>query len=180
MLQGGDATLPLSTDAATANALAKRDANGDIAFRDIAARDVKASGKFSGLHSNIVPDEVIHCPGLTAGENLLAGLATVSVPTSLTRIVNYKTKYSGTLRIKFTLGSVTGYITYAQIYKNGNPFGTLRAYSGDGTQQYIENLAFDDGDLIQVYSYSTYSTPINVFTNFGIYANVAPVVYGFI
>jgi len=42
MLAGGDNTLPLSTDAATGKALAKRDADGDIAFRDIAARDIAA------------------------------------------------------------------------------------------------------------------------------------------
>ena len=179
MLQGGDATLPLSTDAATGKALAKRDADGDIAFRDVTARDVTASGKFAGLHSSTIPDEVIHCHGLTAGENLLArDTNSYDLPDSWGLLSSYRTLYSGILRVKFALVGYPGYVAYGRIYKNGIAYGTIRSWDEFSAKLFSEDLSFDDGDVIQAYGYCAPSGNL-LLHSFGIYANAVPVVYGF-
>ena len=61
---------------------------------------------------------------------------------------------SGSLRVSFTLrASRFDYSTSAQIYKNGVAYGTLRSNKEVGTT-YSEDLAFESGDLIQVYGYA--------------------------
>lgn len=179
VLAGGDNTLPLSTDAATASALAKRDADGDIAFRDVVARDVEASRRFSGIYSNSTPGEVIHCHGLTAGENLLAGNPnSYDLPDSWGLLSSYRTLYSGILRVKFALVGYPGYTAYGRIYKNGVAYGTTRSWNEFSVKLFSEDLAFDDGDIIQAYGYCAPSGNL-LLHSFAIYANIAPVVYGF-
>lgn len=63
----------------------------------------------------------------------------------------------GTLRIKFTLKITTAYqTTWARIYKNGSPIGTLRTLRSTSNDHpavtYTEDIAgWNIGDLVQIY-----------------------------
>lgn len=63
-----------------------------------------------------------------------------------------------TLRIKFSLHTENVNATaYGRIYKNGSPFGTVRANTSITAIEYSEDLTFVAGDLIQIYAYSSSS-----------------------
>ena len=151
MLQGGDATLPLSTDAATANALAKRDADGDIAFRDVAARYVSATG--------------LYMAGVAAGEYIIPGFDSASGAsdsTTYVKVAEYKCPCSGVLRVLLGLRlslEYGGRTAYCRIYKNGVAYGIERSTALASITRYNEDLAFTYGDLVQVYAKSLYDTP---------------------
>ena len=141
MLQGGDATLPLSTDAATGKALAKRDADGDIAFRDIVARYVSATG--------------LYMAGVAAGEYIIPGFDSASGgsnSTTYVKVAEYKCPCSGVLRVLLGLRLAVAYGTaYCRIYKNGVAYGIERSTTLASITRYNEDLAFTYGDLVQVY-----------------------------
>jgi hypothetical protein len=57
------------------------------------------------------------------------------------------------LRIYFELASgVTGINAYAQIWRNGSPYGTGRQRSFTTFVSYTEDLEFSEGDYIQIYA----------------------------
>ena len=191
-LAGGNDTIAQSTNAATANALVKRDANADAAFRDVAVRDVNATGDVNasgnvtgGTICSPLPNDVIHTMDLSAGNVTLDIDASVSTSasTSMTKLKTYKTKYSGTLRISFDLeGSNiagTNTIGYGRIYKNGIAFGTLRSVSGPAYSTFSEDLAFADSDTIEIWGYITTGYSVAV-KNFSIASSSAIPIYGFI
>lgn len=129
VLAGGDNTLPLSTDAATGKALAKRDADGDIAFRDIAARDIAVSRDI------IWPIDIEHDKGGT-------GTLTVS---AIRRIYM---KRNCTAKIVATMSDGA-----CKIYKSGvessGPYFFL-------TNPIITvTLAVVAGDYIEIFGYNT-------------------------
>lgn len=61
-------------------------------------------------------------------------------------------KFNGVYRVKFTAHSGTsGIASYAQIYKNGVPYGTLRTFTSSSYVAYAEDLSFAANDNIQLY-----------------------------
>jgi hypothetical protein len=162
VLAGGDNTLPLSTDAATAYALAKRDADGDIAFRDVAARDVAASGAITASGG-------LYPSGILAGDYAIPGCFddTQHITHSATyvKMAEIKSPVSGGIRILFTLSGTMYNTAYGRIYKNGTASGTERT-AGSSDVVFSEDIAVSYGDLIQIYgktSTAVYGTYIKVF-----------------
>jgi hypothetical protein len=51
--------------------------------------------------------------------------------------------------------SNASYPAFGRIYKNGVAFGTERTTAATGEQTYSENLAFNRGDLLQLYVHET-------------------------
>lgn len=59
-----------------------------------------------------------------------------------------------TIRIKFTLSApYAGLHSFARIYVNGVPTGTLRDLTGAATTAYSEDISISEGDLIQIKAY---------------------------
>lgn len=136
VLQGGDAALPLSTDAATPNALAKRDADGDIAFRDIAARNVAASGEI------LWPIDIEHDKG---GASSLDSWSPITRRIYIKRTCTVTTKFTGV-----DLGDIT---KEARIYKNGAAAGINR----NTNATFTETFSAVPGDYFEVWGHgSTY------------------------
>jgi hypothetical protein len=162
MLAGGDNTLPLSTDAATGKALAKRDADGDIAFRDIAARDVAASGAITASGG-------LYPSGILAGDYAIPGCFDDTQhdtnSTTYVKMAEIKSPVSGVIRILFTLDGTVYNTAYGRIYKNGIASGTERT-TGYSEVVFSEDIAVSYGDLIQIYgktSNAAYPTAIKTF-----------------
>lgn len=61
-----------------------------------------------------------------------------------------------TIRISFDLKSGT-FMTgvYGKIYKNGGAVGTERTHSGDTYIEFTEDLSFEDGDTLELWTYSS-------------------------
>lgn len=133
VLQGGDAALPLSTDAAAPNALAKRDADGDIAFRDVAARDV-AARDVAASGDITWPIDIEHDQGRSTTS---ASYIPVTRRIYIKRTCNIKAV--------FTV-DVYNSATPARIYKNGEAVGIER--TADGT--YSEIFSAVPGDYFEV------------------------------
>jgi len=147
-LAGGNDDIAQSTDAATAYALAKRDVNADIAFRDIAVRDVNVTGNINSTSN------AIHVAGLTAGDEVFAVAAEGSGHNTTYAVVRkYRTSYAGTIRIKFALKISNNYFSAsARIYKNGVAYGTERSTNSTTYVAFSEDLAFADGDTIEIWA----------------------------
>ena len=61
---------------------------------------------------------------------------------------------SSTLRVKFDIHSTTGTATRGKIYKNGIALGTERETNQGTFQTYSEDLAFVEGDTIELWVYN--------------------------
>lgn len=145
VLAGGDNTLPLSTDAATAYALAKRDADGDIAFRDVVARDI-AARDIAVSRDVVWPIDIEHDKG---------GASTNDGWEPLTRRIYIKR--TGTITTKFTGISLSIIAKEARIYKNGIAAGTNR----DTNATFTETFSAVPGDYFEVWGHG--------YTYFGAY-----------
>lgn len=71
---------------------------------------------------------------------------------------NVNMNFTGTARVEFRLISSGTNDAYAQIYKNGTPFGTLRTSPAGGANiVFTEDISVSSGDYIQIY-FRTQST----------------------
>jgi hypothetical protein len=149
VLSGADASIVNSTDAATGHALALRDADGDIAFRDVVARDIAASGS-------------VYLSGVTAGEYLIPGCIdnsehASSLVANYTKHAEIKNPHSGTIRVRFALKSLSGTGTvYGRIYRNGIAAGIEHILTDDEYTLYTEDIAVTFNDLVQIYAKGYY------------------------
>ena len=65
---------------------------------------------------------------------------------------NVNINFTGTARVEFRLGSSGTNAAFAQIYKNGSPFGTLRTTpAGSNNIVFTEDISVSNGDYIQVF-----------------------------
>lgn len=145
VLAGGDNTLPLSTDAATAYALAKRDSDGDIAFRDVAARDIAVS------RDVVWPIDIEHDRGDSIADTVF---------TAATRRIYIKR--ATTIRCVFTLNvHASGSVYQGRVYKNGEGAGIVR----DANGTYSEDFPAVAGDYFEVWAKSS-SGWYTIVTNF--------------
>lgn len=62
---------------------------------------------------------------------------------------------SGTFTVMFDLKAASGATAYGRIYKNGVAHGTARSTASTADVTYSEDLAFEAGDLCQLYCYRT-------------------------
>lgn len=76
-----------------------------------------------------------------------------------------------TLRIKFDL-STEGATAYGRIYKNGAPYGTQQSTSSTTYVTFSEDLQFAQGDLIQLYLWTSTSYRYAYARNFRVYGTL--------
>lgn len=152
ILAGGDNTLPLSTDAATANALAKRDANGDIAFRNMTASGQVSAASLAGTAfgtgwPTLLAKALQYASGDVGLEHDPGGSngSTTSYVAVTRRIYM---RIGGTIKTRFSFNGIQGISIegHARIYKNGSAVGTIR--TKDGT--YSEDITVAVGDYLEV------------------------------
>lgn len=90
---------------------------------------------------------------------------------SPTKLKEYHFMLSGTVRVTFYLSIGSGQSSYAQIYKNGSPIGTLRSTNSTSNMIYTEDISISSGDYIQLYAYCTTSSEAHCdYMSFGIVA----------
>jgi hypothetical protein len=78
---------------------------------------------------------------------------------SLTKFKEFVINKPGSIRVSFDMNGYSGGTTYLQLYKNGQPIGTLRTRAVTAYTTYTEDLAgFIAGDKLQLYGYCTPST----------------------
>jgi len=87
----------------------------------------------------------------TASDTLLLSADTerVTSDTSYAKLKEMRVIYSGTYRVKYDLKSGSG---FGRIYKNGVAYGTEYSTSAGVYETKSEDLAFAQGDLIQIYA----------------------------
>lgn len=76
--------------------------------------------------------------------------------TSLAKLYEFTVAIRGTYRVFFGIqgyGAPGGYVTYMRIYKNGSAYGTQRSVPALTATDFSEDLAFEVGDLCQLYGY---------------------------
>jgi hypothetical protein len=97
-------------------------------------------------------------PVATAGENKLNVFTTLSNTVRSQAPVKIKEiqigDFAGVFRVKFGLYQNNGYDAYAQIYKNGVPYGTQRHTNSMSGVTFVEDLSFAKGDLFQIYAWN--------------------------
>ena len=136
-----DATDGLSVDTGTtANKLVRLDGNAKLPAVD--------GSNLTGI-AQIIPSLIIRVSADTAR-------TTTSLSPEKLKEIRYN-EISGTITVSFTHSRVSGNgKSKAQIYKNGVAFGTERESVSLTT--YTENLSFSQGDLIQIYAWTTYGS----------------------
>lgn len=121
---------------------------------DLAAANIRAGVEVYGVVGTLQPQ-----PGLASGATILDLFETTAsgtmvnsgspdIPYTAYRLLS---PVSGVLRVVFSLYMSQPYNTNqarAQIYKNGQAFGTKRSISSFTPVQYTEDLAFNAGDEI--------------------------------
>jgi len=73
--------------------------------------------------------------------------------TTATKKAEFLIVRDGTFRTRLGLKATYGYTVYGQIYRNGNPYGTLRSTTSDVWTYWEEDLWFTKPDLCQIYLY---------------------------
>jgi len=131
----------LSVDSGTtANKLVRLDASAKLPAVD--------GSQLTGI-AQIIPSLIIRVSADTAR-------TTTSLSPEKLKEIRYN-EISGTITVSFTHSRVSGNgKSKAQIYKNGVAFGTERESVSLTT--YTENLSFSQGDLIQIYAWTTYGS----------------------
>lgn len=121
-------------------------------FANLVAENLRDQVTVGGVTGNLKP-MIEMTPGDTY--NLYGPSTSFSTTLSSFNPISWTVKVrKGVYRIKFNLATNTsGTTAVAQIYKNGVAYGTSRSTSGSGTSTvtFSEDLAFEDGDLIQIY-----------------------------
>jgi len=159
-LAGGNDTIAQSTSAATANALGKRDANADIAFRDILARYIAITpanwteALAAALGTGWIEALALSRPYITGNTTIYRESGDISTSELVYTEIRFAQsglfQKSGTVRVDYSLlrtGSAG--TAYSQIYVNGSPVGIERSSStGAG---YSENIDIVPGDRISQY-----------------------------
>lgn len=108
-------------------------------------------------------------PPVVAGDScatvIFSSVQTASL--SAVELSNSRIVQGGTWRIGFSLsqGSGSSYTVYAQIYKNGIAFGTLRASTSTTPTYFSEDLSFANGDTLQFFAYTTSSSTPSIMSN---------------
>jgi len=108
----------------------------------------------------------------TAGDYLLSSNDTARTTTdsAYAKVKETKIAKSGTYRIKFDLGNMTGGSNvYGKVYKNGTAVGTERAVTGTPTTFSEDISGFAAGDLIQVYAKNSGGGQTVQVSNFRLY-----------
>lgn len=79
----------------------------------------------------------------------------------------------GVVRVKFTIAANSppgSDIKYGKIYKNGSPVGTERSIAADGAAtEFSEDIAIDNGSVLQVYVYAAGIGNNIILSNFRLY-----------
>ena len=123
---------------------------GDVDGRDVSVDGTKLDiidGQMSGiLQKYVISDNVLHSHDADA--------STTNTSYTLLKTITINTLYPtpSTLRISFHMRSGNGYGVTGRIYKNGGAFGTSRATASQVGVTFSEDLAFADGDTIELWA----------------------------
>lgn len=126
--------------------------------------DTPASNWDNALNTDFY-DAIPQASGyITAGDYIIPGYgnrlinSTISFENSTTtstytKLAEYKSPLTGTIRVKHGVTNTSGLSAYTRVYKSGVAFGTERITTAGSTtiSVYSEDLAFSQGDLIQLY-----------------------------
>ena len=128
--------------------------------------DIKTNGYFQPYSVN----DVFHISGMIAGSVPIftATAATSASTTSYVNLHNYRTNYSGTLRIDFYMAGGPGITHYGRVYKNGIAYGTERTNTTTVSVLYSEDLSFNDGDTIEIWGKVSSAINYTVISSFSI------------
>lgn len=108
---------------------------------------------------------------LSAGDNLIGSATTERTSTSdaYEKVKEIECTDNGTYRVKFTIRTDNGSdAVYGRIYKNGVAIGTERNTNSTSYVEYSQDIAFSEGDLIQLYIHrsgasSALSNALNIY-----------------
>ena len=83
--------------------------------------------------------------------------------TTYTLIKSIGVGLAGKMRIKFSLRNIqSGRTAYAQIYRNGQPYGTERSTTSTTYVEFIEDLYFGVGDTIEIWGKCSHDLTIMI------------------
>lgn len=107
----------------------------------------------SGYHSASVVNPIEFAPGTEElyydGSN-----KAINVADTPTLIAKFKMNDTGVYRVKFAIYANTNAIpVYAQIYKNGTPYGTLYSNRSNSFVTFTEDLRFEKDDMLEIMTY---------------------------
>jgi hypothetical protein len=120
--------------------------SGTAPLAALATVAINANNTLSSTHDYVM------IAGLVAGDNVidsLAGPFDSSSTNSSHVLATYKTRYAGTLRIKWTHTGSGGHTTYSQIRINGSAYGTIYNTDPLSTINASQDIIFSEGDVMQ-------------------------------
>lgn len=151
----------------------KKNVSEDLITGDILAGQL-ITVEYDGTNFQLIsiPEYLIYGI-ISASDTLILSADTerTTTSTSYEKKKEIKVVYNGTYRVKFDLkSSSAGHNVYGRIYKNGSAVGIERIRDQITYQTFSEDIAFEAGDTIELWSKATSSYTAYV-QNFRIYGD---------